>query len=231
MPESRAKAKTFDAVPERSGDSLNWVIIRIPFDAAKLWGKRGQLRVIGDINGFPFQSTLFPTGQGTHFLIVNKKMQAGGKIVPGSKARFRLEPDTTSREEKTPPELMKVFKESKRLHKFFDSLSFSIRNWIAKSVAEGKQAETRRRRAEQIAVLLMETIEAERELPPVIRMAIALNPKAQAGWKQMSPRHRRGHLMSIFHYRNPESRARRIAKAVQEMVEYAEKGTINHRGH
>jgi hypothetical protein len=39
----------------------------------------------------------------------------------------------------------------------------------------------------------------------------------------MTPAHRRSHLMGIFGYRNPESRARRLAKAVEEMVAYAEK--------
>ena len=39
----------------------------------------------------------------------------------------------------------------------------------------------------------------------------------------MPPSHRRNHLLSIFYYRNPESRARRVAKAVEMMLEYAEK--------
>jgi hypothetical protein len=39
----------------------------------------------------------------------------------------------------------------------------------------------------------------------------------------MPPSHRRFHLLGIFGYRNPESRARRIAKAVEEMVAYADK--------
>ena len=43
-------AKTFQAVLERSGNALGWTIIRIPFDVAKVWGSRGQLRVKGEIN-------------------------------------------------------------------------------------------------------------------------------------------------------------------------------------
>ena len=49
-------------------DRLRWVIARIPFDAAKLWGKRGQIKVQGEINGFAFTATLFPDGRGDHFL-------------------------------------------------------------------------------------------------------------------------------------------------------------------
>jgi len=223
MPTPRAARKTFEAVLERSGDRLNWTIIRIPFDAARLWGKRGQLRVKGEINGFPFRSALFPTGQGTHVLMVNKKMQAGGKAVPGKKAKFRLEPDTESREFKPSQELQRIFRQSKQTQKYFDSLSYSMRRYIAAWVEEGKHAETRRRRAEQMAERLMATMEGERELPPVLQVALQHNPKARAGWDLMPPGHRRSHLLSIFYYRNPESRARRIAKAVEEMVAYAEK--------
>jgi len=222
-PSTVSPVKTFEALLERSGDRLNWTIIRIPFDVARIWGKRGQLRVKGEINGFPFRSALFPTGQGTHVLMVNKKMQAGGKVAPGAKAKFRLEPDTARREIKLPAELQRVFRQSKQLQKFYESLNFSSRRYIALWVEEGKHAETRRRRAEQIAERMMETMEAERELPPLIRVALQHNPKARAGWELMSRTHRRSHLMGIFYYRNPEARARRLAKAVEEMVAYAER--------
>jgi hypothetical protein len=178
-------AKKFEAVLDRSGDRLNWTIVRIPFDVARIWGKRGQLRVKGEINGFAFRTSLFPTGQGSHILMVNKKMQTGGKAAPGTKAKFRLEPDTAPREVSIPPELLGILRQSKALQKYFDSLNYSNRYQIAVWVAEGKLAETRRRRAEQMAERLLATMEAERELPPVLQVAIQHNPKAKAGWNLM----------------------------------------------
>ena len=59
MPAAKTTSKVFDAVLERGANNLGWTIIRIPFDAAKLWGKRGQLRVSGEINGFSFRTSLF----------------------------------------------------------------------------------------------------------------------------------------------------------------------------
>ncbi|HEY2391446.1 MAG TPA: DUF1905 domain-containing protein [Candidatus Angelobacter sp.] len=64
MSAAKPAVKNFQAVLERMEGNLGWVIIRLPFDAAKLWGKRGQLRIQGDINGFAFSSAIFPTGQG-----------------------------------------------------------------------------------------------------------------------------------------------------------------------
>jgi hypothetical protein len=50
MPAAKSAVKTFDAVLERTPDRLRWVIARLPFDAAKSWSKRGQLRIKGEIN-------------------------------------------------------------------------------------------------------------------------------------------------------------------------------------
>src|ERR1051325_189284 len=98
MPAAKPDAvKTFESVVERSSNRLRWVFARIPFDAAKIWGKRGQLRMQGTINGFAFSATLFPDGQGIHFLIVNKKMLSGGKAAAGLTAKFPLQPDTSPR--------------------------------------------------------------------------------------------------------------------------------------
>jgi uncharacterized protein YdeI (YjbR/CyaY-like superfamily) len=154
---------------------------------------------------------------------VNKKMQAGGKVSLGERAKFLMEPDTTARRVTVPQELLRVLGESKRLRKFYDSFNHSYRTYMASWVAEPKSGEARMRRAEQIAERLMLTMEAEKELPPVLAVALARNPLARKGWEHMPAGHRRSHLMGIFGYRNPESQGRRIAKAVQEMVAYAEK--------
>jgi uncharacterized protein YdeI (YjbR/CyaY-like superfamily) len=223
MPAAKRIAKTFDAVLERSGEGLNWTIIQVPVDVAKVWGVRGQLRVKGEVNGFPFRTSLFPTGKGSHILMVNKKMQAGGRTAPGMKARFRLQPDTAPREVAPPAEWLSVLRQSKALAKYYQSLSYSNRREIAKWITEGKHGETRRRRSEQMAERMMQVMEGERELPPVLQAAFSRNPQARAGWDLMPPSHRRWHLFGIFGYRNPESRARRLAKAVEAMLEYAEK--------
>lgn len=229
MPVSKSSPKTpqgknFEAVLEYTAGRMRWVIARIPFDAAKIWGKRGQLKVQGDINGFPFSATLFPDGRGHHFCVVNKKMLSGGKTAAGLTAKFRLQPDTTPRITYPPPaELLRELGQSKRLLKYFESLSPSQRREIAKWIAECKSPEARKRRSLQMAERLMETMEAERELPPIMQLAFRQNPRAGEQWERMSPSHRRTHLFVIFYYRTPEARAARVAKCVEEMLNRAEK--------
>jgi uncharacterized protein YdeI (YjbR/CyaY-like superfamily) len=71
-------------------------------------------------------------------------------------------------------------------------------------------------------------MEAEHELPPMIKQAFARNPEARKGWDLMSPARRRGHLLAIFYYRTLESRTRRLAKMVEEATALAEKKAHKH---
>jgi uncharacterized protein YdeI (YjbR/CyaY-like superfamily) len=223
MPTVKHVAKTFDAMLERDANNLGWTIIRVPFDVAQVWGKRGQLRVSGEINGIAFRTALFPTRVGRHMLLVNKKIQKEANVRVGVKARFRLQPDTAPRPVVLPQELLALLQQSQRLRKFYDSFNPSTRRDIARWIGDVKSSDARNRRAEQLAERLMETMEAERELPPLIERSLAQNPLAREGWRLMPPTHRRRHLMAIFYYRNPESRARRLEKSMQEMIGYAEK--------
>jgi len=216
-------AKSFKAPLERTASRLNWVIARVPFNVSKVWGTGGQLKVKGDINGFAFRTSLFSKGDGTHALLVNKRMQAGAKAGIGDVAKFRLEPDTEVRTVGIAPELLRLLSEERALLRWFNRLNYSTRHDIAYWITEVKSPEARVRRAEQIAERLLAVMEAETDLPPAIRMALARDARAEEGWKLMSEGRRRGHLMGIFYYREPAAQGRRIAKAVQDAFELAER--------
>jgi hypothetical protein len=214
--------KSFQAALEPGDRRLGWTIVRIPFDAAKAWGmSKGMLKVKGNINGFAFRTSLFPTGDGHHILLVNKRMQAGGKAGLGDSARFRLEPDTEERTITEPPEMAAALAEVRALRRWFDKLNYSTRKEIANWIAGVKSAEARQRRATQMAERLFAVMDAERELPGFIRMAFARDGRAWEGWKRMSPSHRRAHLLGIFYYRTPDARDRRLGKTIAAAREYA----------
>jgi len=221
--------KQFEATLERMPSRLNWTIARIPFDVAKTWGSRGSVRVRGNINGFPFRTSLFPTGRGDHFLLVNKRMQAGGRAKPGMNAKFHLECDTEERIVTIPEELERAFSEDRSLRRWFNQLNQSARKALADLVAEPKSPEARARRADQMVECLLSAMDAERELPPLLRLAFGRDPLAFKGWKLMTPTHRRGQLLAVFYYRQPGSRARRLAKVLQEAREYAERAEKRNR--
>ncbi|HVO60314.1 MAG TPA: YdeI/OmpD-associated family protein [Terriglobales bacterium] len=220
---SQCATQSFEAVLERDGTRLNWVIVRLPLDVKKVWGMRGTVKVKGTINGFAFRSTLFPTGKGGHIMIVNKRMQKGAAVRVGAMARFGLEPDTEERIVTTPAELKRMLAEDKALLRWYDKLNYSTRKAIRDWIEDVRSPEARVRRSEQMAVRLLETMQAEQELPPMLRLAFERNARARGGWEKMSLARRRGHLLGIFYYRTPEGRARRLAKAIEDAVHMAER--------
>ncbi len=223
QPQPKHVSKSFGATLERLRSNLGWVIIWIPFNVQKIWGTRGRLRVKGEINGYAFRTSLFPTRKGEHFLLINKKMQAGGHASEGTTAEFFLEPDVEARIVAVPAELKRILAEDRPFGRWFDALSYSIRKWISDWVVQPKSLEARVRRADQVAEQLLSAMEAERELPPALKLAFTRDPRALDGWNLMSPSHRRGQLIAIFYYRSPEARERRVEKVVEEAIALAEK--------
>ena len=220
-PKSKPVAKSFKATLERIPSRLNWVIIRIPFDVSKIWGTRAKVRVKGEINGFAFRSSVFPTSKGYHCMLVKRSMQTGANAAPGETAQFRLLPDTAKRVAIVPAELNRILNEDRSFRRWFDQLSFSMRKWICDWVTNVKSPEARVRRAEQVAEQLLSTMEAELDLPPILKRAFASDPRAYQGWQSMTPLQRRGHLLGIFYYRSPEARDRRIAKMLEDALAHA----------
>ncbi len=217
------KVKEFQATLERSKNALNWVIVRIPFSVVNIGGTRGQLKVHVRVNGMGFQSCLFPSGTGVHFMIVNQQMQRAAGIRLGDKAEFVLEPDLSKRKVEVPAELQKLLKQERELATWYATLNDSTRKDINRWIAQPKTSASRDRRTEQIAERMMETMEAEVELPPLIRRALALNSAADDGWRLMTAAQRRSHLLGIFYYRTPGGRERRLQKALEAATRVAEK--------
>jgi uncharacterized protein YdeI (YjbR/CyaY-like superfamily) len=202
------------ALEKFHGNGLNWTILRIPFSVEKIWGVRGVFRVHVDVNRYEFTASLLPTGKGEHYLIVNKKIQKAARIVPGTSAIFRVAPDRTPRELKTPAELERALSEDRALKKWFEGLNRGIKKWLIDMIAKTESSETRKRRADRIAEQLMEAMEAEQELPPMIRLFFNRNPEAKEIWDRLTPLQRRANLIAIFHYRTPQSRLRRLEKFI-----------------
>lgn len=221
---SKATAKTFTALLEPDGTQLRWVIARVPFDIAKAWPERRGRRVRGEIEGFAFRTSLFPDPRGTgHILLVNKKMQAGANARAGSKVRIQLEPDLEERPTLMPPELAAILKGDRKLRKWFESMSPSMRREIGKWADEPKGVDARQKRAEKIAERMLLTMEGEEEPPPILRQAFQRHPRAQAGWNLLTQNQRRNHLLGIFYYESVEARERRALKAVEDALRAAVK--------
>ena len=226
-------AQSFRAVLEylgpATGPGLGWTIARVPFAPKAVWPKMLRLRVKGEVNGFAFRTSLFPHADSTkafaeskrtvkapkaggYFLLVNKAMQRGAGVGQGEMAAFTLEPDLEPREAVLPDELAVLLDDEPGLRAWYDSLSENTRRQMGTYLTEPQSEAARRKRAEQMAERMLGTMEAERELPPMIVAAFRRRPKAKTGWQKMTPTQRRMELFAVEAYKTPESRGRRVEK-------------------
>jgi uncharacterized protein YdeI (YjbR/CyaY-like superfamily) len=150
-------------------------------------------------------------------------MQKGARAIEGSVACFQMELDSEERTVTIPKELKRILSQDRSLRRWYDGLNYSTRSDIAKWITEPKSGEARVRRADQIAERLLNVMDAERELPPILQVAFARHPRAREGWDGMSASRRRGHLFGIFYYRTPDARARRVDKMLDDANALAEK--------
>jgi hypothetical protein len=227
------KPQNFKAVLEflgpATGPGLGWTIARVPFAPKDVWPKMVRLRVRGEINGFAFRTSLFPhadntqtfaansrkvkgTKTGGYFLLVNKAMQREAHVGPGDMAAFTLEPDMEPRPAELPEELDVLLDDEPGLRAWYDSLSENTRRQIGTYLKEPQSEVARRKRAEQMAERMFGTMEAEKEMPPLMAAAFRRRPKAKAGWAKMTPTQRRMELFAVEAYKTPESRLRRTEK-------------------
>jgi len=166
---------------------------------------------------------LFPTAEGAHILLVNKRMQKDARVRAGDRARFQMERDLEERVITVPAPLQGILAQHRLFRRWYDQLNYSTRNDIAKWVSDPKGAEARGRRAEQIAERLLAVMEAEHELPPILQVAFDRNPRAREGWERMSKARRRSHLLGIFYYRTPAGKQGRIGKMLEDATALKER--------
>lgn len=219
MAKSSAAAKRFKAVLEKER-GLGWTIARVPFDPATAWPKMIRHRVRGEVNGVGFRTSLFADGNG-YYLLVNRDTQKRAGVACGNPVEIALEPDMEARPAELPELLEVLLDDEAGLREWYDEMSESMRREIGKWVLGVKSEGSQMRRAQQMAERLLATMEAERELPPLIARALRANLKARAGWERMTIVQRRQHLLGVFYYQTPEARERRLQKLVEAAAQRA----------
>lgn len=73
-------------------EGKGWTFVTMPKTASEKLPKRGRVAIQGTVNGFAFQTSAFPDGEGSHQFMVNGTMRAGAKAAVGDTATFVIEP-------------------------------------------------------------------------------------------------------------------------------------------
>jgi hypothetical protein len=147
--------KKFKARLTSRGPGGAWTFLEIPFSVQKTFGSKARVAVTGTMNGFAFQNSLLPQGDGTLAMAVNKALQAGAKAGAGDLVSISMELDRSERVVVVPAELKRALTSCPPATAAFDALSYSHRKEFADWVADAKRAETRQSRAEKSIALVL----------------------------------------------------------------------------
>jgi hypothetical protein len=123
--------------------------IKIPFNVNEVFGTRARVAVRGTINGYAFRSSVFPEGNGVHYMAVNKVMREGAKAKAGDVVEITMERDDAPREIEPPADLEKALKGSPVIWAAWEKLSYTRRKEYVRGIEEAKKTETRAKRIER----------------------------------------------------------------------------------
>jgi hypothetical protein len=149
----RFKTKLFRPAESEKEDS--WTFLTLPKNASAKLPSRGMTAIEGTINGFPFQATLEPDGQKSHWLKVDRKLREAAGAGAGYVVTLEIAPATREPELTIPGDLRKALANAapKARKLWSDITPIARRDWI-QWITSAKQAETRGRRIKNACSML-----------------------------------------------------------------------------
>ncbi|MGH8076754.1 MAG: YdeI/OmpD-associated family protein [Lysobacter sp.] len=123
-----------------------WAFLVLPANASAKLPTRSMTSVDGTLDGHPFQATLEPDGQGSHWLKVGKALRDAAGVVVGDTVALEITPVAVEPEPRIPDDLRKALTAAPAAKAQWSSLTpVARRDWIH-WITSGKKAETRERR-------------------------------------------------------------------------------------
>ena len=151
-PKIHFKAKLFRPGESEKGDS--WTFLVLPKNASAKLPSRGMTAIEGTINGVPFQATLEPDGQKSHWLKVDRKLGEAAGADAGDVVTLEIAPAAEEPEPDVPADLRKALAAVPKARALWSDITpIARRDWI-QWITSVKQAETRARRIKNACSML-----------------------------------------------------------------------------
>ena len=132
--------------PLKSGKENSWGFLVLPKSISENLPRRGRTSVEGTINGHPFQATLEPDGQLSHWLKVGKALRKASGVDVGDTVALEIAQVAKEPEPKLPPDLQEALAASPEAKATWDATTTIARiDWVH-WIESAKQAKTRKSR-------------------------------------------------------------------------------------
>ncbi len=148
MAKTTAAAVRFKSILRRPAKPKNadWAFLVLPGSASAKLPTRSQVTVEGRFADAPFQATLEPDGEGSHWLKVDRTLLEAAGAHPGDTVALEIAPVAKEPEPKLPPDLRKALVAHPAAKATWDDITpVARRDWI-QWMTSGKKAETRVKR-------------------------------------------------------------------------------------
>lgn len=132
--------------PIKPSKESSWGFLVLPKSISESLPRRGRTSVEGTINGHPFQATLEPDGQLSHWLKVDKALREASGVDVGDTVSLEITPMAKESEPKLPPGLQEALAASPEAKATWDATTTIARiDWIH-WIESSKQTKTRKSR-------------------------------------------------------------------------------------
>lgn len=129
-----------------SPKGASWAFLVLPADASRKLPTRSMTTVDGTLEGHPFQATLEPDGQGSHWLKVTKAMRDAAGADVDDTVTLEIAPVAKEPEPRVPADLREALAAAPEAWTQWSTLTaVARRDWIH-WITSPKKAETRQRR-------------------------------------------------------------------------------------
>lgn len=123
-----------------------WSFLVLPVAASAKLPTRSMVTVEGRLEGQPFQATLEPDGQGSHWLKIGKALREAAGVAVGDSVALEIAPVGKEPEPKVPADLRRALtSDADAKATWTDITPLARRDWIH-WITSGKKAETRGKR-------------------------------------------------------------------------------------
>jgi Bacteriocin-protection, YdeI or OmpD-Associated/Domain of unknown function (DUF1905) len=149
----RCKAKLLR--PAESAKANSWTFLILPKNVSAKLPSRGMTAIEGTVNSVPFQATLEPDGQKSHWLKVDRKLSEAAGADAGDIVALEIAPAAEEPESEVPADLRKALAAAtpKARTVWSDITPIARRDWI-QWITSAKQTETRARRIKNACSML-----------------------------------------------------------------------------
>ena len=148
----RFKAKLLRPATPRNA---TWTFLVLPANASAKLPTRSMTTVEGTFGSHPFQATLEPDGQGSHWLKVPRALREKADVDVGDLVALEIAPSAEQPEPRIPADLRKALAGAPEAKAKWAGLTpVARRDWV-QWITSAKQAETRARRIANTADMLL----------------------------------------------------------------------------